>query len=240
MRKEVIGNCELYLGDCLEVLSELEKVDAVVTDPPYGVLLGETKNGQERDKNREAYIGFSDTPEYVRDKVIPAVKIALSKAKCGLITPGTRNCFLYPPPDDMGVWFNPAGTSIGRWGFILAQPILYYGKNPKNCKESGASSVWAKHTRSTEIKKLHPCPKPLKFITWAVDKVSFEGNIILDPFMGSGTTGVVCVNLLRRFVGIEIEEKYFDVACKRIEIAAAQGQFDFSEKEYTSEEVNNI
>jgi hypothetical protein len=60
------------------------------------------------------YSGFSDTPEHVRDKVIPAIKIALSKAKSGFITPGTRNCFLYPPPDDMGVWFNPAGTSIGN------------------------------------------------------------------------------------------------------------------------------
>jgi DNA modification methylase len=127
----------------------------------------------------------------------------------------------------MGVWFNPAGTSIGRWGFMLSSPILYYGKNPKNPIESGASSTWAKHDSVTEIKKLHPCPKPLKFITWAVYKVSFEGDVILDPFMGSGTTGVACVNIRRRFVGIEIVEKYFDIACKRIEMAAKQGQFEF-------------
>jgi DNA modification methylase len=227
MRKEIIGPCELYLGDCLEILPEIGTVDAVVTDPPYGVLLGRKKTGQERDKKREAYIGFSDTPEYVMDKVIPAIRIALSKAKCALITPGTRNCFLYPPPDDMGAWFNPAGTSIGKWGFMLSSPILYYGKNPKKIKESGASSTWGKHGRDTEIKKTHPCPQPLKFTTWAVDKVSFAGDIILDPFMGSGTTGVACVNLQRRFIGIEIEEKYFNAACKRIEMAVKQGQFDF-------------
>jgi DNA modification methylase len=227
VKKEVIGPCTLYLGDCLEILPELGMVDAVVTDPPYGVFLGETKNGQERDKRREAYIGFSDTPEYVKNKVIPAIKIALSKAKCGFVTPGTRNCFLYPPPDDMGVWFNPAGTSMGRWGFMLSSPILYYGKNPKNGRKSGAASIWGKHDRDTEIKKLHPYPKSLKFMSWAVDKVSFEGDIILDPFMGSGTSGVACVNLRRRFVGIEIEEKYFDVACKRIEMANRQAQFDF-------------
>jgi DNA modification methylase len=63
----------------------------------------------------------------------------------------------------------------------------------------------------------------LKFITGAVDKVSFEGDIILDPFMGSGTTGVACVNTLRQFIGIEIEEKYFNVACKRIELARQAG-----------------
>jgi DNA modification methylase len=228
-RIETIGPCTLYLGDCLEILPEIGMVDAVVTDPPYGVMLGETKNGQERDKNREAYIGFSDTPEYVRDRVVPAVKIALSKATCGFITPGTRNCFLYPPPDDMGVWFNPAGTSIGRWGFMLSSPILYYGKNPKNIKKSGASSTWGKFDRDTEIKNDHPCPKPLKFTTWAVNKVSFEGDIILDPFMGSGTTGVACVNTRRRFIGIEIEEKYFDAACRRIEMAAKQGQFEFED-----------
>ncbi|MDR1278602.1 MAG: site-specific DNA-methyltransferase, partial [Treponema sp.] len=71
--------------------------------------------------------------------------------------------------------------------------------------------------------------KPLKFTTWAVNKASLEGETVLDPFMGLGTTGVACVNIRRRFIGIEIVEKYFDVACKRIELAAAQGQFDFEE-----------
>jgi DNA modification methylase len=226
-RVETIGPCTLYLGDCLEILQELGVADALVTDPPFGVMLGETKNGRERNKNQFPYIGFSDTPEYVRDKVIPAVKIALAKTKRGLMTPGTRNCFLYPPPDDMGVWFNPAGTAIGRWGFILASPILYYGKNPKSLKETGAASVWGMHDRDKEIKALHPCPKPLKFITWAVNKVSLVGETVLDPFMGSGTTGVACVGLGRKFIGIEIEEKYFDAACKRIEIATAQGKFNF-------------
>jgi DNA modification methylase len=229
MKTETIGPCTLYLGDCLEILPELERVDAVVADPPYGVLLGEKDNKQASDKKRRPYSSFSDTPEYVRDKVIPAIKIALSKAKCGLITPGTRNIFLYPPPDEIGTWFNPAGTSIGKWGFILSSPILYYGKNPRNIKKSGASSTWGQYSRDTEIKNLHPCPKPLKFITWAVNKVSLEGDLVLDPFMGSGTTGVACVNIQRRFIGIEIEEKYFDAACKRIELAAKQGQFDFKD-----------
>ncbi|MDR2186393.1 MAG: hypothetical protein LBO80_12120 [Treponema sp.] len=230
-RKEIIGPCTLYLGDCLEILPGLGKMDALVTDPPYGVLLGETKNGQERNKNRVPYAGFSDTPEYVRDKVIPAIKMAMSKTMRGLITPGTRNCFLYPFPDDMGVWFDPAGTSIGRWGFVLSSPILYYGKNPKPFKESGASSVYGKRDRDKEIQKLHPCPKPLAFITWAVNKVSLEGETVLDPFMGIGTAGVACVNIGRRFVGIEIDEGYFDIACKRIKAAVAQGRFDFEEPE---------
>jgi DNA modification methylase len=235
MRVETIGPCTLYLGDCLEILPEIGQVDAVVTDPPYGVLLGSTEiNKQAKNKSRLSYSSFSDTPEYVRDKVIPAIQIALSKAKRGLVTPGTRNLFLYPHPDDIGVWFNPAGTSIGRWGFNLSSPILYYGKNPRNVKKSGASSTWGHFERNKELKELHPCPKPLKFTTWAVNKASLEGEIVLDPFMGLGATGVACVNIRRRFIGIEIEEKYFDVACKRIAIAAKQGQFDFEEAEYAA------
>jgi DNA modification methylase len=230
VRKEIIGPHTLYLGNCLEILPELEKVDAVVTDPPFGVLLGETKNGQQREKNRDAYTSFSDTPEYIRDVVVPAVKMALSKAKRGLVIPGTRNCFLYPPPDDMGVWFNPAGTSIGKWGFILSSPILYYGKNPRNYKKSGANSIWGRFERLADLKKIHPCPKPLKFMTWAVNKASLEGETVIDPFMGSGTTGVACENIGRRFVGIEIEEKYFDLACERIALAVSQGKFDFGEQ----------
>jgi DNA modification methylase len=229
MRLETIGPCTLYLGDCLEILPEIRSVDALVTDPPYGVMLGEKNSGQAIEKAQAAYRGFSDTPEYVRDKVIPAIKIALSKAKRGIITPGKRNLLSYPPPDDIGVWFNPAGTSIGRWGFSLASPILYYGKPPINIRKSGASSVWGHFERNTELKKLHPCPRPLKFTTWAVNKASLEGEIVLDPFMGTGTTGVACVSIQRRFIGIEIDEKYFDVACKRIEIAALQGQFDFED-----------
>jgi DNA modification methylase len=230
MRKEIIGPCTLYLGDCMEILPEIGKVDAVVTDPPYGVFLGGTKINKGPNGKRAGYANFLDSPAYVRDKVVPAVKIALSKAERGLVTPGTRNYFLYPPPCDMGVWFNPAGQSTGRWGFMLASPILYYGKNPRNCKQSGASSTWGAFERLAELKELHPCPKPLKFTTWAVNKASLEGEIVLDPFMGSGTTGVACVNIQRKFIGIEIEEKYFDVSCKRIELAVAQGQFDFGEE----------
>jgi DNA modification methylase len=68
----------------------------------------------------------------------------------------------------------------------------------------------------------HPCAKPIKATEWLVEKVSIAGDTILDPFMGSGTTGVACANLGRKFIGIEIEPKYFDIACERISAAYAQ------------------
>jgi DNA modification methylase len=224
MRKETIGRCELYLGDCLEILPEIGKVDAVVTDPPYDVMLGSIKNGQATRKGQIRYEDFEDTPEYIKDVVVPAIKLALSKSDRGFITHGNRNMFLYPQPVDMGVWYNPAACTMGRWGHSLASPIFWYGKNPKNVAASGASSITGHISDVSDIKnKLHPCPKPLKFMRWAVNKVSLENEIICDSFMGSGTTGVACVELGRKFISIEINEKYFDVACKRIEIANSQG-----------------
>jgi DNA modification methylase len=124
--------------------------------------------------------------------------------------------------------FNPAGVSNGKWGYILAHIILYYGKNPKHAKAgNGGSSFIEKNENVNDIKKIHPCPKPLRFIKWAVCKASFENEIIFDPFMGSGTTGVACVETNRRFIGIEINEKYFYAACERIATAAAQGKLGF-------------
>ena len=76
----------------------------------------------------------------------------------------------------------------------------------------------------SDIKGNHPCPKPESFMRWMVGKASLPDETVLDPFMGSGTTGVACMNLGRSFIGIEREPKYFDIACRRIEDAQRQGR----------------
>jgi len=212
-KREIIGNATLYLGDSLEIIHEINSADAVITDPVYGVLLGEAKNQQK-------YEGFSDTPEYVRDVCVPIIETCIKISKQVLVTPGNRNMFLYPQPDDMGVWWNPAGTSRGKWGYQCASPIFYYGKDPRAGKGSTPSSMTAGHDRQT--KPDHPCPKPLGFMKKLVHKGSLDGETVLDPFMGSGTTGVACMELRRKFIGIDIVPKYFDIACKRIEEAQRQ------------------
>jgi DNA modification methylase len=223
-REEQIGACRLILGDCREVLPTIGRVDAVVTDPPYGVELGNAGTGQERERGQTAYEGFEDTPEYIESIVVPACKLALSLAKRGLITPGNRNSFLYPKPDDIGVWWNPAGTGRGKWGFLLAHVILYYGPDPNAGQKSTAASVTGCNSSVGDIKNiLHPCPKPLNFMQWCVNKASLEDETILDPFMGSGTTLVACAKLGRKGIGIELEPKYFDIACRRVEQAYKQG-----------------
>jgi site-specific DNA-methyltransferase (adenine-specific) len=204
----------IYHGDCREVLPQLPSVEAMVTDPPYGVLLGERNAGQERLANRQPYAGFTDDEDYLREVVVPGFSLALSRVARAAMTPGNRNASLYPRPDDVGVWYNPAGTSRGKWGWILAHLIFYYGDDPRMGQQATASSVWGNNDSIDGIE--HPCPKPLRFTKWLVGKASLEGETILDPFMGSGTTLRAAKDLGRKAIGIEIHEPYCEIAAKRL------------------------
>lgn len=204
----------IYHGDCRQVLPQIAAVDLVLTDPPYGVMLGEVRNGQAREKNQESYSMFSDSPAYIEEVVVPAFITALGISKRGIVTPGNRNIWSYPPADDMGVWYNPAGNGRNRWGFILAHMILYYGKDPRAGINQSASSTWGHNEFVRDID--HPCPKPTPFMKWLVSKGSLENEIVLDPFMGSGTTLVAAKDLYRKAIGIEIEERYCEIAANRL------------------------
>jgi DNA modification methylase len=105
---------------------------------------------------------------------------------------------------------------MSPWGFAGYNPVLFYGKDPRDGK--GQNSTMTTLTDRPEACD-HPCPKPLSAMNWMVEKASLRGHVIIDPFMGSGTTGVAAVKLGRKFIGIEISEKYFDIACKRIQDA---------------------
>lgn len=218
LRKEVIGDCILYCADAREVLPLLSPVHALVTDPPYGVSGGSGTMGKASTKTKyEA--NFPDTPEYIETVCAPLIAYCLKMSTRGAVTTGTRNMFKYPEPVDIGGFTNPAGCGISFWGMVTYQPILFYGKDPRVGKSIGSLT----HHMNSGAKGIdHPCPKPLKEWTWLVNKVSLPGEIVLDPFMGSGTTGVACANLGRKFIGIEMENKYFDVACRRIEQAYKQ------------------
>lgn len=231
MRIEHIGDATLYLGDCLEILPTLGKVDAVVTDPPYGVSLGEITSRIGRD---DGY-SFQDTPENVRDNVVPRFKQALEKSQRAIVTPGHRCAWFYPEPYEIGCIYVPAGAGLGRWGFTTGHIVLFYGKDPHNRQTANSFSC-----NSTTDKNGHPCPKPIEWMNWMVNRASLEGETVLDPFIGSGTTGVACANLGRKFIGVEIEEKYFDIACRRIEEAYRQPRLFEEEKPKYKQEVLEI
>ena len=216
-----IGDATLYHGDGLEILPTLDKVDATVTDPPYGVELGaskETRAGRGLLKN--AYKSYEDTYENFTEIVVPSIKCAVGLAKRAAVFCAGSNFSDLPKPDQMGAVYIKAATGRHSWGFNSLAPIAFYGTaaamNVRGCRsvvlESSAASK----------QKGHPCPKPVQWMEWLVDLASVPSEIILDPFMGSGTTGVACVNLGRKFIGIEIERKYFDIACERIDAAYSQ------------------
>jgi DNA modification methylase len=218
-REEILAEgVRLICGDCLEVLPTLGKVDAIVTDPPYGVNGGSGTLGAASSKTKYT-ASFDDTPDYVRQVVIPAVALALSLSSRGCITPGTPCAFLYPQPDDMGAIYQPATPGLNKWGRETTQPVLFYGKDPR-----AGLTIQAKHIQATIAaeKNGHPCPKPDYVAKWMVQRASLDGETVLDPFMGSGTTGVAAVKLGRKFIGIEIEPRYFDIACRRISDALKQ------------------
>lgn len=219
------GDATLYCADCRDVLPMLGKVDAVITDPPYGVNLGRVNTGQAREKNQQPYGTFDDTPEYIKTVCVPVIEQCLTLFGRVLFTPGSRNAWSYPAPDDLGAWWNPAATSRGRWGFACYQPILYYGRDPRAGTGSLPSGVEMCAARSN---REHPCAKPLEFMLWLVNKGAVAHEIVLDPFMGSGTTGVACVRLGRKFIGIEIEPEYFEIAKRRIR--KTQGELALFEK----------
>ena len=208
MRKEVIGNATLYLGDCIEILPTLPKVDAVITDPPYGLGI--------------EYASFVDTPENVKalaDKWLP---LARAIAPCVAFTPGIGADRFYPNPDHICAWIMTAGGYRASWGFGMWQPILCYGKDPYLAKGLGARPDTIITNGTDKIKENHPCPKPDFVWQRIVNRFSLEGQTVVDPFMGSGTGGAVCHKIGRKFIGIEIEPKYFDIACERIENAQRQ------------------
>jgi len=222
MRIETIGNATLYLADCREVLPTLPKVDAVITDPPYGVnYAGSATRHSTRDG--VGYASFSDTPENVRDNIVPRFMEAMEIASRAAVTPGIRCSRFYPQPTAEGVIWYPSGANVGPWGFVTHQPIFYYGKCPYLAKGEGSRPTGFQSTEAAE-KNGHPCPKPVGQMVWIINRTSLAGEVILDPFMGSGTTGVACMQIARKFIGIEIEPKYFDIACRRIEDAQRQGR----------------
>lgn len=218
-KEELAEGIEVYQADCLELLPTLGRFDAVVTDPPYGVALGGRANNN---RDRDAYASFDDTVEYVAKVAVEAVRLSRDCASRVVVTPGVRNMRLYPAPDHVGAIYYPAGAGCNSWGFSCWQPIYYYGKDPYGGQGSRPDSF--ESTESAE-KNGHPCPKPIGQMRKIVERSTKRAETILDPFMGSGTTGVAAVKLGRKFTGIEIDPGYFDIAVRRIEAALKEPDF---------------
>ncbi|MBP8183014.1 MAG: site-specific DNA-methyltransferase [Rhodoferax sp.] len=222
MNPVIIGDATVYLGDCMDILPSLPKVDAVITDPPYGIGLGLSKNNKGGKYGKQSGV-LHESFEW--DSSAPSGEIFEDISKKGdwLIfwggnyfadrMPAARGWIIWDKMND-----NFHSTSDGEVAWTNVDSRLRFFRRPHGldkgfaCKDSFANS--------------HPTQKPLPLMHWCISEFLKKQSpqTILDPFMGSGTTGVAALQLGRSFVGIEREERYFDIACKRIEQAVAQGK----------------
>jgi len=190
----------LYQGDCLDILKTLDagSVDAVVTDPPYGLDF--------QGSNWDAFI-----PLWLGE--------ARRVANVVIFTTAPTTMWDYPQPDWVNCWYREASNSRAvSGGFNHWSPVLIYGK-----VKFPVDSIKLHAIQHAQPKGFpHPSPKPIALMTWLVSNGSNEGDTILDPFMGSGTTGVACVKTGRNFIGVELDPGYFAIAERRIAEAQLQ------------------
>ena len=200
----------LYLGDCLDVMRGMpdKSVDAIITDPPYGIGL--------------SYASYDDTEKNwyrLMEGFIPEARRVASVAifpSCAI----NRLKWIYEnfAPDWLISWHKGSPGHASKIGFNDWEALLVYGRR---------SGVYMHdHFSIPNQEKMgkygHPCPKPVAWAKWLISRATLEGDTILDPFMGSGTTGVACVQLGRNFIGIEIDPGYYAIAEKRIRQAQQQ------------------
>jgi DNA modification methylase len=210
IRREVqIGDCRLILGDCLEVLPTLGRVDAVLTDPPYGI--GEDGGDKNRRRGYKPLV-VHEKKEWDKERPPRGHFDLIRSVSSEQIVWGGNYFADYLPPS-MGwlYWDKLMGGdfSDGELAWTSKrQAVRDFSKSPFAGLKGG-------HLRQ------HPTQKPVELMSWCLGFLP-NARTILDPFMGSGTTGVACVKLGRKFIGIEIDEGYFDIAVERIRKAYAQ------------------
>ena len=211
--KVVIGNAELWLGDCRKVLPLLGRFDAVITDPPYGI----NANKQTLGKGRKDFDRAGDW-----DDSAPVLAPVIAAGRLLCFWGGNYFSDQLPTSNDWLIWHK---VNDGRSFSECELAWTNFGRQTRHLS----------HHWSGEEKN-HPTQKPLPVMLWTLEQA---GNLhtVLDPFMGSGTTGVACAQLAKAFTGIERERRYFDIACERIARAQAQGALFAPEEPQQVQEV---
>ncbi len=214
MNPVVIGNATLYCGDCFEILPTLPMMPAVITDPPYGIgassgvgKYGVLKWGGVADKKWDSIPPSAEQLDALRNKS----KTQIFFGGNYLQLPPTR-CFLVW---DKGPGFRNRTFAEAEVAWTnLDKNTMVYVRDPLACRDYA--------------EKQHPTQKPVAVMKWCIEKADYP-QLILDPYLGSGTTGVAAMQMGLRFIGVEKDPDYFAIACARIEKAQRQGRMDFED-----------
>lgn len=195
-RKEIIGDQTLYLGDCMKIMPHLGKFDAVVTDPPYGI--GAASNPVRQKHKKKKW-----------DDSAPNLDFILQYEKA-IVWGG--NYFPLRPSRGFLVWDKQQPKD-----FSLAQCEYAWASMDMNAR------IYKLRPQNMDGGKEHPTQKPIALMKWCLTFIP-DAVTVLDPFMGSGTTLVACADMGRKGTGIELDEDYFNIACKRVEDFYRQGK----------------
>jgi DNA modification methylase len=208
-RIEVIGDATLYLGDCRDILPTLPKVDAVVTDPPYGI----GRDGKPQSTSSHGgHKGYEFCGWDAERPDADLLRLVADSGNVSVIWGGNYFADVLRPTSKWLVW--DKGQRIDQADAELAWT-----------SQNGALRVFTLNRAALAADgAVHPTQKPVALMEWCVAQCGNRPQSVTDPFMGSGTTGVACMNLGRKFIGIEREPKYFDIACRRIEDAQRQAR----------------
>lgn len=217
MRTEIIGDATLHLGDCLEILPSLDLHASVVSDVPYGMDWN-TDSTQFTGGNQKRGDGRTDYGAIVGDDepFDPSPWLAFAET----LIWGANHYAARLPVGTTLVWIKKGDAAFGT--FLSDAEIGWHSSgHGVYCRRVEFQGGLARKAENDGLKAAHPTQKPVALMEWCIGRCRPD-SVILDPYMGSGTTGVAAIRLGRRFVGVEIDARYFDIACRRIEEAYRQ------------------
>jgi site-specific DNA-methyltransferase (adenine-specific) len=226
MRKQ-IGAATLYLADAFDIMPTLGEVDSIITDPPYNA---KTHKGARTTRGGQP-AGLVDFDSITEEQFVEFCGNAVAQAERWVVMScAWQHAALLEkagvPLVRLGIWHKPNGApqfTGDRPGTGWEAIAILHREGRKHWNGGGHHAVWVCNIEHGEpLSGKHPTQKPLKLLLDWVAKFTDEGETVLDPFMGSGTTGVACMKLGRKFIGIEKRADYFELACRRIEDAHRQ------------------
>jgi len=223
--QQLNDNITLYNGDCLEIMQSLGKVDAVITDPPYGEEIGnmgftKTRVGGVTLRNDYSGQGAWDSKRISEQHIKEMINISRTQVIFG----GNFYADMLPPSRGWFVWDKKDG---GKYSNDFADCELAWTN--QDVPSRLVRHIWhgmIQQNMKNKEKRYHPTQKPVAVMVSAIERYTNPGDTILDPFMGSGSTIVACIQTGRRAIGIEIEEKYFDISVKRAKEALLQTRME--------------